>query len=102
VDTQNAQHPLGLGTAEGRRGAERTVLVYDRGKGAGEKEIHRGAKARRLAELLYTLMKNGTEYEARKFQGEKAPGAVGALAEEALAGQARLQRGAGAGRGEKL
>ena len=29
------------------------------------------AIARRLAELLYTLMKNGTEYEVRKFRPEK-------------------------------
>jgi transposase len=30
------------------------------------------AIARRLSELLYTLMKNGTEYEVRKFKPEKA------------------------------
>jgi transposase len=29
------------------------------------------AIARRLSELLYTMMKNGTEYEARKFRPEK-------------------------------
>ena len=33
------------------------------------------AIARRLAELLYTLLKNGTEYERRHF---KAPGETGA------------------------
>jgi len=32
------------------------------------------AIARRLAELLYTLMKNGTSYEVRRFKAEKGEG----------------------------
>ena len=41
------------------------------------------AIARRLSELLYTLMKNGTEYEVRKMRvGRK--GVAEALAREAI------------------
>jgi hypothetical protein len=40
-------------------------------KGIGKKKTI-VAIARRLSELLYTMMKNGTEYEARKFMPEKA------------------------------
>lgn len=42
------------------------------------------AIARKLAELMYTLLKTGTQYEARKFQPPLAPCHV--LAVEALAG----------------
>jgi transposase len=55
-----------------------------REKGLGKKKSI-VAIARRLAELLYTLMKNGTEYEARRFWGGKKAG-VQALAAEAIAG----------------
>jgi transposase len=41
------------------------------------------AIARRLSELLYTLMKNGTQYEVRRFRAEKGKG-VEKLAELAL------------------
>jgi transposase len=55
------------------------------GKGLGKKKSI-VASARRLAELMYTLMKNGTEYEVRKFEGGKETGAGEALAKQALAG----------------
>jgi hypothetical protein len=51
-------------------------------KGLGKKK----AIARRLAELLYTLLMQGTEYEERRFSGGKQGGAAEALAKEALAG----------------
>jgi hypothetical protein len=40
------------------------------GKGLGKKKSI-VAIARRLAELMYTPLKNGTEYEVRKFEGGK-------------------------------
>jgi transposase len=55
------------------------------GKGLGKKKSI-VAIARRLAELLYSLMKNGTEYEVRKFVGGKEQGVGETLAKEALAG----------------
>jgi hypothetical protein len=42
-------------------------------KGLGKKKAI-VAIARKLAELLYPLMKNGTEYEVRKFGGGTAGG----------------------------
>lgn len=54
-------------------------------KGLGKKKSI-VAIARRLAELLYTLLRNGTEYEVRKFSGGKNRAEVETLAEEALAG----------------
>jgi hypothetical protein len=48
-------------------------LVHDGGKGIGKKKSI-VAIARRLAELMYTLLKNGTEYEVRKFEGGKETG----------------------------
>jgi transposase len=54
-------------------------------KGLGKKKAI-VAIARRLAELLYTLLKQGTEYEVRRFSGGRQGGAAEALAKEALAG----------------
>lgn len=54
-------------------------------KGLGKKKTI-VAIARRLAELLYTLLRNGTEYEVRKFSGGKNRAEVETLVEEALAG----------------
>jgi transposase len=66
-------------------GALKERYLYMTGKkGVGKKKAA-VAIARKLAELLYALMKNGTEYEAGKFGGGK-PGGVEALAQEALAG----------------
>jgi transposase len=66
-------------------GALKERYLYMTGKkGLGKKKAI-VAIARKLAELLYTLMKNGTEYEVRKFGGGKA-GCVEALAKEAIAG----------------
>jgi len=42
------------------------------------------AVARRLSQLLYTLMKNGTYYEVRKFRPEKKKEAVEQLAQLAM------------------
>jgi hypothetical protein len=53
-------------------------------KGLGKKKSI-VAIARRLAELLYTLMKNETDYEVRKFTGGKGT-TVETLAQEAIAG----------------
>jgi hypothetical protein len=54
------------------------------GKGLGKNSIV--AIVRRLTELLYTLMKNGTEYEVRKFVGGKERDAGETLVKQALAG----------------
>jgi transposase len=54
-------------------------------KGLGKKKSI-VAIARKLGVLLYTLVKNGTEYEDRKFSGGKKADGIEHLAEEALAG----------------
>jgi transposase len=66
-------------------GALKERYLYMTGKKGLGKKIAVVAIARKPAELLYALMKNGTEYEARKFGGGK-PGGVEALAKEAIAG----------------
>jgi transposase len=43
------------------------------------------AIARRLSELLWTLLRQGTEYETRRFAGGQGPKASATLAKEALA-----------------
>jgi hypothetical protein len=60
-------------------------LIHDGREGIREKEEYRGHRLT-AAELLYTLMKNGTEYEVRKFVGGKETGAGETLAKQALAG----------------
>jgi hypothetical protein len=52
-------------------------------KGLGKKKTI-VAIARRLGELLYTLMRDGTDYEIWKFQGGKQ--GLESLVREAIAG----------------
>jgi hypothetical protein len=57
---------LTAGSVEGE------VWVYGEGTGEGEEETTIAAIARRLGELMCTLMKKGTAYEVRHFKpGEK-------------------------------
>jgi transposase len=58
-------------------------MTVERGLGKKKSIV---AIARRLAALLYTLLKNETEYEVRKLSGGKKSGDVAPLVAEALAG----------------
>jgi hypothetical protein len=70
-------------------------------KGLGKKKSI-VAIARRLAELLWALVRNGTDYEIRKFTGPPKSTPVEAMVTEALASETYLQRGLGAAKGKAL
>jgi hypothetical protein len=62
---------VGDDVVEGGRGAKGAVRVYDGGEREGEEEGDGGDSAAAGGAALYTLLKNGTGYEARHFRSGK-------------------------------
>jgi hypothetical protein len=68
--------------SKGGRALKERFEYMTKEKGTGKKKAI-GAIARRLGVLLYTLLKSGTVYEARRFRPGK-PADVNVLVQEAL------------------